>query len=290
MHRRLLTLVLVLFASAACADPEPPAAETEESVTPSPRPDVLDLWERGVPAFGIFVPDERPRGEDGEFEGPDRLFTEEGGARLAQNPLYDYLFLDLEREYDADVVRRISQGLRSAEADERTALLVRIPPLVDAGDEVTRARIEEILDLGADGVVLPHIRDVEEARRAAGFFEDAGADVWSPANPEGTTIAMFMLEDPDAVAQAGPIADLPGYSILACGIGSLTGALGGDREAAEEGTQHVLEEARRAGLPNMITANAENVDQRIQQGFLALLASGPQADEVIEIGRAVSSR
>ena len=53
------------------------------------------------------------------------------------------------------------------------------------------------------------------------FFEEAGADVWSPSNPDGTVIAMLMIEDPGALAAVAEIADVPGYSVLACGIGSL---------------------------------------------------------------------
>jgi hypothetical protein len=73
---------------------------------------------------------------------------------------------------------------------------------------------------------------------------------------------MLMLEDPMAVAQAGDVADLKGFSILACGIGSLTQALGGDRAGAEAGTQKVLAEAKRARLADMLTANPQDVAQR----------------------------
>src|SRR5690606_38332935 len=98
---------------------------------------------------------------------------------------------------------------------------------------------------GADGVTLPHIRSVDEAKQAIGMFREAKADVWSPSNPTGRIIAMLMLEDPAAVAVASDIADLDGFSVLACGIGSLTQALGGDRAAGEAGTQKVLAESRR---------------------------------------------
>ena len=101
---------------------------------------------------------------------------------------------------------------------------------------------------------------------------------------------MIMVEDPDAISRITEFADLPGYSVLACGIGSLTRAMGGDREAAEAGNQHVLEEAQRAGLPDMITANARDVEQRIKEGFLALLMSGPNGDDVIRSGRAAAGR
>ena len=60
---------------------------------------------------------------------------------------------------------------------------------------------------------------------------------------------MLMVEDPGAVAVAGQIADLKGFSVLACGIGSLTQALGGDRAAGEAGTQKVLAESKRAEAP-----------------------------------------
>src|SRR5262249_32029136 len=133
-------------------------------------------------------------------------------------------------------------------------------------------------------------RNIDEAKQAIGFFQDAKANVWSPANPGGDTIAMLMLEDPDAVAQARAIADLKGYSILACGIGSLTQTLGGDRAGAEAGTQAVLAEARRAKLADMLTANPQDVEKRVREGFLALLMQGPTADDAIRIGRAAAGR
>ncbi len=150
--------------------------------------------------------------------------------------------------------------------------------------------MKEILGLGADGVILPHVRSVEEARLAISFFAEAGANVWSPSNPGGEIIAMIMIEDPHALAQVTEIADTPGYSILACGIGSLTRALDGDREAAEAGNQEILAHAKRVGLADMITASAETIERRVREGFLALLMQGPTADDVIRLGRAAAGR
>ena len=81
-------------------------------------------------------------------------------------------------------------------------LIVRIPRISDDGPEATRARVKEILDAGADGVTIPHIRDFDEAKLALSFFEAAQANVWSPANPKGTKLAMLMLEDPKAISSA----------------------------------------------------------------------------------------
>jgi hypothetical protein len=101
---------------------------------------------------------------------------------------------------------------------------------------------------------------------------------------------MLMLEDPGAVAQADRIADLKGYSVLACGIGSLTRALGNDARGGEAGTQQVLAETRRVKLPNMLTATVDNVERRIKEGFLGILAIGDEADAAIEIGLAAAGR
>ena len=258
---------------------------------------ILDVWAQGKTAFGVFVPNENPappRGQGGPpapgTPRPAPLYTRDGGERLAMNPLYDYVFLNLEGSYNPDAISAIAEGLRSPKAVSRKMLLVRIPTIEAAGAEVTRARIKEVFERGGDGVTVPHVRSVEEAQLLAGFFREAGVNVWTPKNPGGDKLAMIMLEDPGAVSQAKAIADVPGLSILACGIGSLTGALKGDRVAAEAGNQAILAESKRVGLPNMLTASPADVEQRVAEGFLALLGQGPQAEEMIRIGRKRAGR
>jgi 2-keto-3-deoxy-L-rhamnonate aldolase RhmA len=218
------------------------------------------------------------------------VYTREGGEKLAMNPLYDFVFLNLEGAYDAGAVKAIADGLRSAKAADRKALIVRIPPMDKDGAAIARARVQEALDAGADGVTIPHVTSLGAAKQAIAFFQDAKANVWSPSNPRGDTIAMLMLEDPAAVAQAREIAALKGYSILACGIASLAQALGGDRDGAEAGTQKVLVEARRAKLVDMLTFTAQDAEKRVKEGFLALLTQGANADEAIMAGRAAAGR
>jgi 2-keto-3-deoxy-L-rhamnonate aldolase RhmA len=249
---------------------------------------IIDLWRQGKPAFGIYAPNENS-GPRGETPRP-AVYTREGGEKLAMNPLYDFVFLNLEGSYDANAVKAIADGLRSSKAAGRKTLIVRIPPVDKDGAAAAKARIREALGAGADGVTVPHVMNVEEAKQVIGFFRDAKADVWSPSNPNGEKLAMLMLEDPAAVAQAGEVADLKGYSILACGIGSLTQSLGGDRAGAEAGTQRVLAETKRAKLANMLTFNAQNADKRVKEGFLALLTQGPNAEEAIRAGRAAAGR
>jgi 2-keto-3-deoxy-L-rhamnonate aldolase RhmA len=282
MNRVLRTLALLAAVSLVI----PAAAARAQS-----RHAVLDLWTAGKPVFGVFVPNENPQRFERGQPPPKAIYTREGAEKLAANPLLDFVFLNLEGSYDVAAVKTLADGLRSTAAvGPRKSLLVRLPTIERDGVEATRARVKEVLAAGADGVTLPHIRSVKEAKTAIGFFKDAKANVWSPANTRGEVIAMLMVEDPGAVAVAGQIADLEGFSVLACGIGSLTQALGGDRAAGEAGTQKVLAESKRAKLPNMLTASPADVQQRVKEGFLGLLGQGAAADEMIRTGRQAGGR
>jgi 2-keto-3-deoxy-L-rhamnonate aldolase RhmA len=259
-----------------------------EASAQTARPAVLDLWAAGKTAFGVFVPDENPAPR-GPTRGP-AVYTAAGAAKLAQNPLIDFVFLNLEGAYDRNAVMAVSEGLGKRGTPGRKTLLVRIPSLADAGPQVTGQRIKEILAMGADGVTLPHVENLDQGRQAVSLFTDARANVWSASNPGGNVIAMLMLEDPEAIAAAAQIADIGGYSVLACGIGSLTGALKGDRKAAEAGNQALLVETKRVKLVNMLTADTKDVGQRVKEGFLGLLALGADTDAVLRAGRAAAGR
>ncbi|MGE0042242.1 MAG: aldolase/citrate lyase family protein [Vicinamibacterales bacterium] len=289
MKSRAIVAAAALAFGAAVAGALPLAAQTRHENA------VIDLWNQGKPAFGVYAVSDNPPRRGGAPPAPGTprpkpVYSVAGGEKLAANPLYDYVFLNLEGSYDADAIKAIATGLRSPAAVSRKTLIVRIPSIEDAGAETTKARVKEAFDLGADGVTIPHVRGVEEAHEAIGFFKAAGADVWSKENPSGEKLAMLMLEDPAAVAEAREVADLHGYSILACGIGSLTQALKGDRAAAEAGNQEILAETKRTGLVNMLTASPDDVAKRVKEGFLALLGAGPQVDEMIKAGRVAAGR
>lgn len=282
MTRRILGLAVVA-AVALGAAPAAFAQGTHQNA-------VIDLWTQGKVAFGIYAPSENPTPRQRGVPPPPAIYTVEGGAKLASSTMADYVFLNLEEEYKADAIKAYSTGLRNARTTPRKTLIVRIPTIEEAGADLTKARVKEAFDLGADGVTIPHVRSLEEAKLALSFFTAAKVDVWSQKNPRGEKLAMLMLEDPGAVAQASAVADLPGYSILACGIGSLTGALKGDRAAAEAGNQTVLGETKRVKLVNMLTASVNDVEQRISQGFLALLGMGAPGEEMIKLGRKAAGR
>ena len=148
------------------------------------RHGLVELWAQGKAAFGVYAPNENPgpRGQRGQPPLP-ALYTRQGADTLAMNPLYDYVFLNLEGSYDAAAVKVMADGLRDPKAVSRKALIVRIPPIDKDGAAAARARVKEILAFGADGVTIPHVTGVDEAKLAIGFFQEAKADVWSPSEP-----------------------------------------------------------------------------------------------------------
>jgi citrate lyase beta subunit len=168
-------------------------------------------------------------------------------------------------------------------------LIIRVPAFHE-DPQAGRARIREVFAAGGDGITFPHVESVVEAQQILEAVRAEKIDVWSPATPQGEKLVMLMIEDPKAVGEAEAFANLKGYSILACGIGSLTQALGGNREAAEAGTQKVLSETKRVKLVNMLTATTQDVEKRVREGFLAVLAQGPDPDGTIKLGRKVAGR
>ena len=179
--------------------------------------------------------------------------------RLAVNPLYDYVFLNLEGAYDAAAVKAYGAGLKKS---SNKTLIVRIPPISKDGAEATKARVKEILDAGADGVTIPHIRELEEAKLALSFFTAAKANVWSPKNPKGTKLAMLMLEDPKAIAAAERDCRTAGPQHTRVRHRQPdAGPRRRSRRRAEAGTQQVLVETKRVKIANMLTANAKDVER-----------------------------
>lgn len=262
-----------------------PDLRTADTPQASPSAAVA-LWKNKQAAFGMFVPSERaPGARDEQGNRLPPLYTEAGAKALAANPLLDYLFLNLEQRYDADAVRALVAGLR-ATSGRKPTLLVRLPTIEAAGADSTRARVAQALALGADGVVIPHVRSVEEAKLAVSFFTAAKANVWSPANPSGTIVAMLMVEDKGAIAVAREIAAVPGYSMLSCGIGSLTQNMGGDAAGAEAACQSVRDLGEAAGMPSMMTATATTLGDRLTRGYRGILLSGSiaQVEPIIRDG------
>ena len=161
----------------------------------------------------------------------------------------DWRFIDMEHSpFSAERLRMILSEMdqnRDATGRLRLAPLVRIP---QDGDEDFRWAVKQVLDLGAFGVILPHVDTREEAVRLvramryppmkdAVYLEPRGergwgpgpairlwrsenareyyrrADVW-PLNPDGELFAVAIIESAEAVRNIAEILKAPLSAIM----------------------------------------------------------------------------
>lgn len=143
---------------------------------------------------------------------------------------FDVIWLDMEhRAFGYDVVDRVSLACRATGVD----LMVRIR-------KTGYTSAQRALELGANGIMLPHCRSVEEAQQWADWtrfppqgtrgFDNAGADAdytltdtlrfLKERNEE--TFLMVQIEDREAVECVEGIAAVEGVDLLFIGPGDLT--------------------------------------------------------------------
>ena len=166
------------------------------------------------------------------------------------------------------------------------ATAVGIPALVRVGDPT---EILRVLDLGAAGIIAPHISSVEQAEavvRAASYPPrgDRGFATYSRSgrqglvdtaehlrNAEANTAVILMIEDARGVDAAEAIAAVPGVDALFVGPADLAVSLGVPGQQSGQQIQQVIREvqeaAHRAGVAvASITADAESARAQFRAG------------------------
>lgn len=147
---------------------------------------------------------------------------------------FDWLFIDMEHNaMSLDDAANISVAAQ----DAGIAPIVRVPGFEH--HHATRA-----LDAGAQGIVVPHVDDVETAKQMVqnvryaplGHRSMYGAQpqVDFETHPQGdlmaamneATMLVLMIESPQGVANADAIAALPGVDALLIGTSDLTAEMG----------------------------------------------------------------
>ncbi|ATY12301.1 2-dehydro-3-deoxyglucarate aldolase [Amycolatopsis sp. AA4] len=173
----------------------------------------------------------------------------------------DFVVLDCEHG-PADLVP-LQQHIVAAQA-HGLGVLVRV-------GEDEPALMLRVLDLGADGVVVPHVDTAEQARSAvaAAHYPPLGKRGFATYSRAGrfgarsaaehlrhaaeTTIVVPMLETPEAVAAAAEILAIPGVDTVLVGPADLAVALGLPGGAAEpvvaQAISSVAAAAKTAGKP-----------------------------------------
>jgi len=270
------------------------------------------LMEAGKPAFGIFSSNVSPR----------------TGASVAGSGL-DFVIIDLEHSpYDVTRLEGYLLGmLNKAEImknglQPRTVPFVRVPA---AGREQLQFVIKQVLDLGAMGLVVPHVETAAEAKamvQASRFpqlkgvpdYEPIGkrgvgygwaarywglpggeyakrADLW-PLDPQGELVLWVMIESDLAVENCREIAETPGIGGLFIGPSDLAFAMGvplGD-PAVEEAIEKVAAIAKETGVPLGTLCSGKDVERRLSQGFRFLAVGGDgglsgSVQEAVKTGR-----
>jgi 4-hydroxy-2-oxoheptanedioate aldolase len=196
---------------------------------------------------------------------------------------YDYVVLDAEH------------GAHSFEALDTlilSAYASNITPIVRINDN-TPGLIMRVLDLGAQGVLVPHIRNADDARRAVsaalyppdgsrGIGPNRGSQFGAIPNDEyfksinEEVAVMLMMEEADAVEAIDAITDVKGITALSIGLSDLSGSLGVPGQANHPSVQAAVDTlmsmAARKGIPvSLSVRGVEEVRDALKRG--ARLAS-----------------
>jgi 2-keto-3-deoxy-L-rhamnonate aldolase RhmA len=207
-------------------------------------------------------------------------------AQIMKTAGFDWLFIDCEHNsMDTDMAAQIASA----------ALAIGITPVVRvAGKEHWFS--SRMLDNGAQGIVVPHVDSVEEARRVAsacrfppighrsmggglqqlGFAPVPVGEAAKIVNEE--TLVVVMLESPQAIAKCDEIAAVPGIDALLIGTNDLCFEMGipgqfNDPRVVEAYTRLIAACKKRgkfAGMGGMYTA--ELLERHINMGVQLILS------------------
>ena len=204
--------------------------------------------------------------------------------------------------------------------------LVRIPA---NGVERSQWHAKQALDLGAYGIVWPHITSVEEAYNAvaacryprlpgtlrhepAGLRGDSPAaaarywgvsqqeyyarsDVW-PLDPDGEILVAVMIEDQRGIENLPDILDqVPGIGLVLPGEGDLSQELGVPRQydhpRVMESKLRILGVCAERGVAvGHPHVTADNVKQVIEDGYRFLMTAPVRSYPGLDLGRTLTGR
>ncbi|PYU26199.1 MAG: aldolase [Acidobacteria bacterium] len=204
--------------------------------------------------------------------------------------------------------------------------LVRIPP---NGNEKNQWLAKQALDLGAYGIVWPHISTVEQAYNAvaacryprlktAKLSEPAGirgdaplaasrywgltqqeyyrkADVW-PLNPQGEILVVLMIEDTQGIANLRAILrNVPGIGLILIGEGDLSQELGSPRQydhpSVVEAMAQIVASCKECGVPvGHPHVDSNNAERILKEGYRFLMAAPTRSYAALEKCRQLAGR
>ncbi|MHC4644683.1 MAG: HpcH/HpaI aldolase family protein [Planctomycetota bacterium] len=212
---------------------------------------VIDKLDRNVLVTGIWVNCLHPS----TAIALSRINGFPGYEESLTKPMVDFILIDMEHEpLDMSELRNFLLALNSrrevlakGNLQPNITVLVRVPQDAD-GD--FSWMVKQVLDCGAHGVIVPHVRNAEQAKKlvsacrypqrkdgplaepdgvrgggprlcsylwglsSKGYVERA--DVW-PLNPKGDLLAIAMIEDEDGVRNIDEILSVKGIGAVMFG-------------------------------------------------------------------------
>jgi len=201
------------------------------------------------------------------------------------------------------------QIAKSGSIAPAVAPFARIPP---NGGEKAQFHAKQVLDLGAYGIIWPHISNVEQAYNAVAacryprlknkpLYEPAGirgdgptsavrywgltlqeyyerADVW-PLNPKGEIFVILMIEDTEGIKNLKDILkNVPGVGAVLIGEGDLSQELGYPRQYEHkmvlEHMAQIVAACKEAGVVvGHPHVEAGNVERIVKEGYRFLMCA-----------------
>jgi 4-hydroxy-2-oxoheptanedioate aldolase len=277
---------------------------------------VIKALEAGLPAFTCFTT-------------PD---VESAIALSTSN--YDGIVYEMEHNpWDIRALRDCLQYMlnrrqiaTSGSIAPAVTPFVRIPP---NGGEMNQAYAKQALDLGAYGIIWPHISTVEHAYNAVGacryprlpsapLYEPRGirgdaptaaarfwgltqqeyyakADVW-PLAAGGEIFVILMIEDVEGIKNLPDILkNVPGIGAILIGEGDLGQELGFPRQydhpALREKMAEVVATCKAHNVPvGHPHVDAQNVERILSEGYRFLMAAPTRSYAGLDKGRQLAGR
>lgn len=200
--------------------------------------------------------------------------------------LFDFVWIDME--HNALTLDAVQGHIIATQGSDTTAL-VRVP----SHDPNT---IKTVLDIGADGIIVPNVRTPEEARRAVAAcrYPPEGIRGYGPRRPSGygrtggsafckaanqAIIAIAQIEHIDAVRDIDQILAVPGLDSIVFGPNDLSGSMGHMGEPKHPDVVKAMESvvARAKGTKVVIgtgVGSPDDMEYWLKQGSQWLLAAG----------------
>ena len=284
---------------------------------PQPRlNNVIRLLEQGQVPITAFMPP-----------------TAEAAIEFATSA-YDGVVIEAEHNpYDIRGLRDCLQYmLNRRQIVERASVspavtpIIRIPP---NGGEMNQWIAKQVLDIGAYGVVWPHVSTVEEAYnavrscrypRAKGSpaYEPEGirgdqpvhaarywgitpqeyyrkADVW-PLAPDGEILVIIMCEDVRAIDNLPRILkEVPGIGVVLIGEGDLSQNLGFPRQYDHPAVVEAMTAIRRICAEHKVVCGhphveTQNAQRVVDDGYTFLMAAPARTYAGLEACRRITGR